>query len=306
MKILQRNVARAQQKHSTNEILKMPYGYDALGNASGLERMEEMLADRRKLCVYDEQLQTVQVLHLMGEQVVSRFLVPFYAFLYVELDKHDLWIKRFVRDHLRYVDEIQCAAARIIASLRQVAYHPLHNPTGSFDSMHIRRGDFQRAYSDIITSPDFVYTHNTNAMLHDDRVVYVATDEKQKKWFQPLQAHYRLFFLNDFLYLLKGVDPSRHGMIDQVVAAAGDVFVGTYYSTFSAYINRIRGYRSQYRKDYGWKEGVVKSYYYSSSPNYDYVREIMQSYRKVQPPFWAQEFPVAWRDLDRDVFYNRN
>jgi len=35
-------------------------------------------------------------------------------FLFFADWRHDLWTKRFVRDHLRYVDEIQCAAARVV------------------------------------------------------------------------------------------------------------------------------------------------------------------------------------------------
>ena len=33
----------------------------------------------------------------------------------------DLWMKRFMRDHVRYVDEIQCAAARVVQAMRQKA-----------------------------------------------------------------------------------------------------------------------------------------------------------------------------------------
>ena len=32
------------------------------------------------------------------------------------------------------------------------------------------------------------------------------------------------------------------GMLDQVIASQGRVFVGTWYSTFTGYINRLRGY----------------------------------------------------------------
>ena len=56
--------------------------------------------------------------------------------------RHDLWSKRFVRDHLRYSDEIQCAAARIVAAVRDRARRraaiPHSNPEGLFDSFHIR------------------------------------------------------------------------------------------------------------------------------------------------------------------------
>ena len=49
-------------------------------------------------------------------------------------------------------------------------------------------------------------------------------------------------FLNDFMDALKGVSPNYFGMLDQLVAAQGRNFYGTFFSTFTGYISRIRGY----------------------------------------------------------------
>ena len=61
--------------------------------------------------------------------------------------KQDLWSKRFVRDHLRYVDEIMCAAARVVEAVREHArknkQHNASQNEGIYDAMHVRRGDFQ-------------------------------------------------------------------------------------------------------------------------------------------------------------------
>ena len=63
--------------------------------------------------------------------------------------KQDVWMKRFIRDHLRYTDEIQCAAARIVQALRtkakqdSIGKNTIARDADTFDSMHIRRGDFQ-------------------------------------------------------------------------------------------------------------------------------------------------------------------
>jgi GDP-fucose protein O-fucosyltransferase len=79
-------------------------------NASAIDRLKEMRADRRKICLYDEKWQNVQLIHF-GEggkgEAGSRLLVHFYAFLFFQDWKHDLWMKRFIRDHVRYIDEIQ-------------------------------------------------------------------------------------------------------------------------------------------------------------------------------------------------------
>lgn len=66
------------------------------------DRLRENLAHRRTLCIYNEQLQNAKVFHLMGDNKSgARLLVHFYAFLFFEDWRHDLWTKRFVRDHLR-------------------------------------------------------------------------------------------------------------------------------------------------------------------------------------------------------------
>ena len=51
-------------------------------------------------------------------------------------------------------------------------------------------------------------------------------------------------YLNDFIELaeLKGINPNYLGMIDQVVCTRGEKFVGTWFSTFTGYITRMRGY----------------------------------------------------------------
>lgn len=51
-------------------------------------------------------------------------------------------------------------------------------------------------------------------MMDDGRIVYIATDEKDKSFFRPLQEHYRVYFLNDFKHLLKGIDTHYFGKCD--------------------------------------------------------------------------------------------
>ena len=109
------------------------------------ERLKESLrgGDVKKLCIYNEEMQEAPVVHFMCyHKMRVRFLTHFYAFLFFEDWKQDLWSKRFVRDHMRYSDEIQCAAARIVAALRKRARDrdPKGNPDGDYDSFHIRRG----------------------------------------------------------------------------------------------------------------------------------------------------------------------
>ena len=51
-------------------------------------------------------------------------------------------------------------------------------------------------------------------------------------------------FLDDYFELagLANVNPNYLGMIDQVICSRGQYFIGTWFSTFTGYITRMRGY----------------------------------------------------------------
>ena len=74
--------------------------------------------------------------------------------------------------------------------------------------------------------------------MKPNSTIFIATDEKNKTYFEPFAKNYDICFLDDFPDALKGVNTNFYGVIDQLVAAKGDVFVGTFWSTLSAYVNR--------------------------------------------------------------------
>ena len=51
-------------------------------------------------------------------------------------------------------------------------------------------------------------------------------------------------FLGDILKdgALGGVNPNYYGMIESIACSRASVFAGTYWSTFTGYIHRLRGY----------------------------------------------------------------
>ena len=91
------------------------------------------------------------------------------------------------------------------------------------------------------------------------------------------------------------LDPNYFPLVEQIVASRAKVFVGTFYSTFSAYISRLRGYYSVKEKQDGYITGNLPNTYFLPSK---YKKE-MVLYQAVHDPLFAREFPVAWRDIDR-------
>jgi hypothetical protein len=272
------------------KYLGKPVAFDA----APVDRLDEALVNRQDLCVYDEEYQKAKVIHMMGDnESGARLLVHFYAYLFFEDWKHDLWTKRFVRDHIRYADEIQCPAARVVKAMRQKAREH-GNEDGVFDTMHVRRGDFQ--YKETRVKADAIY-ENMKELIPEGTTVFIATDERQKDFFDIFRAHYNCYFLDDFKHELEGVNTNFYGMIDQRVASRGRSFIGCYYSTFTGYINRMRGYHSQKDKSAGWERGVINSWYYSPME----FKNALQEYWPLSPPLWAREFPKAWRDLEHGI-----
>ncbi|CAB9523678.1 GDP-fucose protein O-fucosyltransferase [Seminavis robusta] len=257
-------------------------------------RIREMLATRQNLCIYDESFQQAPVVHAMGDNDSgARMLAHFYSFLFFEDWKHDQWTKRFVRDHLRYVDQIQCAAARWIDFLHMKA-RQFGEPNGNFYTMHIRRGDFQ--YKDTRIEADVIF-ESIRDVIPVNATLYIATDEKDRSFFKIFHKNYRVYFLDSNPPLAEGLNTNFYGMLDQLIASKGHVFAGTYYSTFTGYINRMRGYRSQTDKLTGYQRGEIDSYYYVPMNAKFAVKE----YRPPHPPYWAREFPIGWREIDKSL-----
>lgn len=93
-------------------------------NGTMEDRISEFRAGANKahneMVVYDGKIESQKViLFQTGSYESGRLLAPFYTFHFFEDWYQDLWSKRFVRDHLRYNDEIMCAAARIVENIKQ-------------------------------------------------------------------------------------------------------------------------------------------------------------------------------------------
>jgi len=276
-----------QGPEKTPEFLEKPTPVDA----APIDRMTEMRRNRkRKLCIYDEEMQNAPVLHFSAQY---RLLTHFYAFLFFEDWKQQLWTNRFIRDHLRYIDELQCAAARVVEALREKAKKN-GSPEGIFDTLHVRRGDFQ--YKDTRVDATVLYDNSAD-LIPENTTLFIATDERNKTYFGPFKDHYHIYFLDDFKDVFEDLNTNYYGMLDQLIASKGRTFFGTYYSTFTGYINRMRGYRSQKYKDKGHDIGAIESYFLIPK----HVKNAMRKYTPLTSPMWAREFPVSWRDIDKGI-----
>jgi len=128
--------------------------------------------------------------------------------------------------------------------------------------VHVRRGDFADQFDNVIVSIEKIY-HSTKYTMKPNSTVFIATDDKNKTYFEVLRQHYDICFLDDFADEINCLNSNYFGIIDQIVASKGDIFFGTYYSTLSAYVNRLRGYYSTRDKLPEYELGKLQSYYFS-------------------------------------------
>lgn len=192
---------------------------------SAVLRLQENHRERERLCLYNHTLQSELVLHFPGKRKFGgRLLTQFYMYVFFENWKQAVWTARFIRDHVRYRDEIQCAAARVVEAVRQRARQrdDAHNPYGDFDGFHVRRGDFQ--YVSTRLSAMEIYNASREE-IPEGTTVYVGTDERDKTFFKDMAVHYDVVFLDNYMHLLQGINTNYFGMIDQLVTSQSRTFL---------------------------------------------------------------------------------
>ncbi|KAJ7383374.1 hypothetical protein OS493_028453 [Desmophyllum pertusum] len=127
-----------------------------------------------------------------------------------------------------------------------------------FNAMHVRRTDH---YGSVLFNQSFWLKHlKARKAQNLTKTLYIATDEKNQTWFRPFrEAGYRLLFAEDFdkHFQFQDIDRAlfedKLGLCEQFICAHADIFVGSSYSTFSVYIDRLRAQRS-------WKKGMHVHY----------------------------------------------
>lgn len=105
-------------------------------------------------------------------------------------------------------------------------------------------------------------------------------------------------FQKFMVYLqFEGLNTNYYGMLDQLIASKGRTFFGTYHSTFTGYINRMRGYASTKFNLPGGNNGTINSYYFNPKTQ----KDVMKHYTAVRQPFFSREFPTSWYNIDMNV-----
>lgn len=124
---------------------------------------------------------------------------------------------------------------------------------GPFNAVHVRRGGGHTS-SDRRTATGFYKAHLT--LFNNSLPLFIATDEKDKTWFNPLKNRHgfkTLFFWKDLdaqvIDMMYSNFPSTmhgdiSGFIEQIICAKAHQWAGSHASTFSAAIGVFRSYKN--------------------------------------------------------------
>ncbi len=245
--------------------------------------------ENRTALAYAPALTKIEWIHWQASDERYQLLNHFYTFFFFTDSAIGKFYERLIRDFLRYSDDIYCVAGKIVHALQQ--QRPQEGSSGiepSFSTLHVRRADF-RYHQVTMTAEEWL--KSTKQIFRPGEVLYIATDEHNKTFFAPLVEYgYEIRFLDDFHlgFGLDKLDRTCMGMVDSVVASHGRAFVGTWLSTFSGYIIRMRGYLGH----------DMKNTWYSFLPKQ----------RTMHVPVYPQfellqyrEWPLGWDDIDENA-----
>jgi hypothetical protein len=244
----------------------------------------------RDVIYFNQTLNNIPILHFPADNRAFRLLSHYYSILHFTDPAIENYVKRFVRDFLHYHDAIYCAAGKIVKALQYEGLERGHTVddegAGGYSALHIRRGDLQFKVVKISAKQ---WWNNTKELWKENEILYIASDEKNRSWFNPIARRRDIRFLNDYWELadLGKLDPNYMGMIDTIVASRGRIFVGTWFSTFTGYINRMRGYHGM---------SMLNSWY-SFLPR----KTRLHNWTDVDTFAYAYEWPEGWIGIDADV-----
>jgi len=116
---------------------------------------------------------------------------------------------------------------------------------GEYNAIHVRRNDFVQVRPEYSIPQLDNLIYDIEFRIPNNIPLYIATDENDKSLFNSLKEKYDIYFLEDFFKELNSYESLA---IDQIICSRADIFLGSKLSTFSDYINIMRGYSG--KKDF--------------------------------------------------------
>lgn len=258
------------------KVISKVLDYDAVGNVINFEKIkppQKFLKWRNYINASD---------HFTNDECLfldSNLLGSSYQSIYTSLDDE---LKRLVAKYVKYKPQIFDIAWQFINFLNDKSYY----------AIHVRRNDFQ--YKDLFVSCEDIL-ENIKDLIPNGANLYIATDERDISFFDPLSRNYNLIFFDDILSninLYDEIHPNHIPIIEQLICSRSIKFIGNKLSTLSSYIYRLRGYMNDiYDKEY---------YINTEKYNNEYQKYFTEDNNYIAN--WSREYKDAW-DWGKDSIF---
>lgn len=188
-----------------------------------------------RICLVKEELQAYDIIEVVHASLVN----PSYFYFLARPDKKALL--EGVR--IRYLAEIEDLAKRIVGDL------------GKFNAVHLRLGDFIEQMRDegfLVEIEKFKEYAKAN-FIDESLPILIATDGlNEKEIFAGIFPNGKLLFIDEVIFdhyasefaALKFTDFNVLTILNQLICANAEIFIGTYRSTFTSIIHRLRQERN--------------------------------------------------------------
>lgn len=120
---------------------------------------------------------------------------------------------------------------------------------GPYNAVHVRRNDFFTQFGYSIKSIDdgVKLAAQLERVFDRGQPLYIATDEKDPAFFEPVRQLYsKLYFNSD---LAGDFTSLERALLDQIICSRAELFYGIQNSTFSRRINVMRGLEGRIARD---------------------------------------------------------
>jgi hypothetical protein len=205
-------------------------------------------------------------------------LTPFYAMIFGSAATRRRAMLH-VRDCVRHHASALYAARHIAGQL------------GEFHAVVVRRNEFIVAYPEADIGIERIMAHIAEAVPPGSPLL-IATDEQDRGFFGPLLARNRCLFARDVVKRFAPSNWTRYQIscVEQNLCALAETFLGTRLSTFSAYINRLRGYHGSGDTRVRFTDGTHRRV----RDTEDWPAFSWEPSRRHNQPLWGREFREGW------------
>lgn len=160
---------------------------------------------------------------------LPEIIMPFYAAIFTDAASRRR-AARFVCENVRHLVEVREAALVCAERVR------------SFHAAVVRRNEFIHAYPQANIPAERI-ANTLSPIVPRGSKLLIATDEADRSFFAPLARRWEVVYARDVVReAAPGMTAPLIGCVEQFMCARGLTFTGTFLSTFSAYVDRLRGY----------------------------------------------------------------